>query len=536
MAPLSTSLGPAVVWYGDMATMLERARDVGCPSDQVRNFLKAGYVPQPKQMEFHAACRACDDEEGPDQVGFGGSRGPGKSHAAFAQVALDDCQRIPGLKALYLRKVSKNAREQFDDLRRTVLRYVAHRYTRAGLVEFPNGSRIVTGHFKDEREVDNYLGMEYDVIVVEEATTLTSTKIQALRDSNRSSKIGWRPRIYLTTNPGSIGHVWFKQRFVMPWRAKEEKWTRFVPATLDDNAFLDPGYRRKVEENVGWRLRAYRYGDWDVAAGQYFVNWRHDVHVVEPFAVPESWKFWAAMDYGYIHPTCFLVGVEDGDGVRYVIGEHWQSRALPPAQVRAIREMVGRIDVELEAGGVRPLGLEDLYPVVAGVDVFAKKGHTSLLMGKGKQEAQEAAITIADQYADEGLHLMRANVNRILGWGEILKWLGNPMPDVDEEYVQERLYVFSTCVKLIETLPGMIHDPHNAEDVLKVDIGEDGVGGDDAADALRYLIMAQGMGARPSEVIEAPDAFEEFSRNPWGQRGGYRPYMEDGDERIVAFV
>jgi hypothetical protein len=32
------------------------------------------------------------------------------------------------------------------------------------------------------------------------------------------------------------------------------------------------------------------------------------------------------------------------------------------------------------------------------------------------------------------------------------------------------------------------HDPNRPEDVLKVDADEDGVGGDDAADAMRYLV------------------------------------------------
>ena len=49
------------------------------------------------------------------ELGFGGARGPGKSHASFAQLALDDCRRYPGLKTLYLRKVGKQAREQFEE-------------------------------------------------------------------------------------------------------------------------------------------------------------------------------------------------------------------------------------------------------------------------------------------------------------------------------------------------------------------------------------------------------------------------------------
>ncbi len=46
------------------------------------------------------------------------------------------------------------------------------------------------------------------------------------------------------------------------------------------------------------------------------------------------------------------------------------------------------------------------------------------------------------------------------------------------------------CGRLLECLPSLQHDPHRQEDVLKVDADEVGVGGDDAADTLRYLIAA----------------------------------------------
>jgi len=37
----------------------------------------------------------------------------------------------------------------------------------------------------------------------------------------------------------------------------------------------------------------------------------------------------------------------------------------------------------------------------------------------------------------------------------------------------------------------MQHDPNRPEDVLKVDADEDGAGGDDCADCLRYLVATK---------------------------------------------
>ncbi len=446
--------------------LIRTAHNTGCPADQVLNFLSAGYCPQPKQLLLHAAARQCDAADGPDQVGFGGARGPGKSHAVFAQIALDDCRRFPDAKCLYLRKIGKQAVEQFEDMSRRVLSRVPHKLNRnTGVVQIWNGARIFIGHFNKESDIDRYLGIEYDIIAIEEATTLSQSKYKALRDSNRSSKPGLRPRIYLTTNPGGVGHAWFKERFIVPWRQRSETYTRFIPATVDDNQFVDSGYTRRLEENVGWKLRAYRWGDWDIAAGAFFTNWRHDVHVIKPFDIPLDWRVWCGLDYGFTHPTvCYLLA-SDGDGAIYVVDEHRQSKWLVQRHAQAIKDMLNRNGVELYR----------LSTFVAGSDVFAQRGTSTK--------------TVADEYAAEGITLDRANMDRINGAARILKLLG----DLDANQ-RAGLFIFDRCHALIECLPTMEHDPNRPEDVLKVDVDEDGRGGDDEYDALRYGVMAVSSG------------------------------------------
>jgi phage terminase large subunit len=449
----------------ELGTVLAaECKALGCSDDQIENFYRGRYCPQYKQVLFHIACREADLPDGPDQIGFGGARGPGKSHGAFAQVALDDCQRIDGLKALYIRKISKNAREQFDDLRRAVLRHTAHEYTRNGVISFANGSRIVTGHFRTEGDVDQYLGLEYDVMVIEEATTLSLAKYKTLRDSNRTSKPGWRPRIYATTNPGNIGHVWFKERFITPARKMRETDTRFIFATVDDNRFIDSGYTKKLEDNTGWKLRAYRFGDWDIAAGQYFSTWSYDHHTCAPFTMPAHWHVWGAFDYGFTHPSAFYL-LSEFDGTIFITGEHVEAKKLPGDHAEAMRRIAAK-------HGRR---IEDI-PVFAGADVFANKG-------------DENAKTIAQQYLPFGVNMVQAPMDRISGWGELLHLLGDP--GRDENPVPARLQVTRDCVKLIECIPALQHNPNKAEDVLKWDIDDEGMGGDDPGDAARYGVMAR---------------------------------------------
>ena len=131
-------------------TPLERflaaGRDAGCPVAQMESFAGAGVVLQPRQLAASAAARLCDRADGPTAVGYGGARGGGKSHWLLAQMGVDDCQRVPGLKCLLLRKVGKSVTESFDDLRRWLFVHLPHEFSaHRGTLTFRNGSRIIAG-------------------------------------------------------------------------------------------------------------------------------------------------------------------------------------------------------------------------------------------------------------------------------------------------------------------------------------------------------------------------------------------------------
>jgi hypothetical protein len=453
-------------------TELERyfavGRMVGCPSEQMENFERAGVVLQERQLAASAAARLCDRGDGPTAVGYGGARGGGKSHWLLAQMGADDCQRVAGLKCLLLRKVGKANMEHFEDLRRRLFTGLAHEFSAyRGVLTFRNGSRIIAGHFQAEKDIDAYLGLEYDVIGIEEATTLSSRKHQDITTCCRTSKANWRPRIYSTTNPGGIGHAWYRSRFVVPFLEGCETETRFVPARVTDNAFNNPEYQRVLEGLTGWQRRAWLDGDWDLAAGQFFTTFRRDVHVVSDFDDTRAREWFAALDYGFAHYTVVLLGCTDGDGNVFVVDEHAERMWLPQRHAVAVKAMVKR----------HGLCLEQLRRFVAGADVFSR---------------QSDGTTIAQQYAREGIKLRPASMDRVNGWAEVLQLLGEPNVGQAEGGSSPRLFIHQRCGRLVETLPAMQHDPNRPEDVLKVDADEDGNGGDDSADALRYLVATKG--------------------------------------------
>jgi phage terminase large subunit len=364
-----------------------------------------------------------------------------------------------------LRKSGKSNLENLNDLRIRALWNVPHNFAAsAGVITFANGSRIIAGHFQAEKDIDKYLGLEYDVIGVEEATTLISQKWRHISTRNRTSKIGWRPRMYSTTNPGGVGHAWYRSKFILPLRAKCETTTRFIQALPRDNPWLDREYVARLERTlVGWERRAWLEGDWDIAAGQYFTNFRLDVHRVSDANFDEGQivEWFAAMDYGFTHYTVILLAGVDRDGRIFVVDEHAERKKLPEFHAEAFQAMLAR----------HKLNLRSLARLSAGTDIFAKESDGN---------------TIAKRYADLGINFGYADTDRVNGWSEILSALGDP-----EKGIPARLFIHARCARTLETIPLLQHDPHKPEDVLKVDVDDDGIGGDDAGDCLRYLVATK---------------------------------------------
>lgn len=426
------------------------------PAHQIENFWRAGYVPQHKQLQFHAACRAADAPDGPTEIGIGGARGPGKSHATYTQIALDDCQRFAGLKALLLRKTGKVLKESADDLRRKILKRVPHTHHRStGLVTFPNGSRIILGHFRTEDDIDDYVGLEYDLIAIEECTTLSAQKYKLIRTCCRTSKAGWRPRMYSNANPGGIGHAFYQKQFI-----KGANGTVFIPCTYKDNAFLDANYVKTLESLTGWLRRAWLLGDWNIHAGTYFTNFSEEVHVIEPYAVEkQGYQFYLTMDYGFQHPTVALLLATGGSNV-YVLDEYCESKRLTPQHSRALDFMLSKWKLE-------------------------RRHLRAFVLGQDAWQTKSDGTKVAEQYEELGWQPEPAIMARVQGAQELLRRLG----DV-EASIAPTLWFFDNCGGTIEQVPQMQHDPKRPEDVLKVDVDEEGIGGDDYYDALRYGLQS----------------------------------------------
>lgn len=427
-----------------------------------------GLTIQPRQLDFFKARGR--------HICYGGARGGGKSWAARMK-AVGLCSKHPGLRVLLMRRTFPELLENHVRPLQALLAGVAQYKATENAFLFPNGSLLKMGYCATEADVYQYQGQEWDVIVMEEATHFTETQMQFLTTCNRSTRTDFKARMYYTCNPGNVGHGWVKRLFIdRDYRGSErpEDYV-FIPARVYDNKVLmdtDPDYVRTLENLPDAQRRAFLDGDWDVFAGQYFSEWRRDLHVMDPIEIQPWWQVYRAIDYGLDRLAC-LWAAFDENGNAYVFRELCVSDTIVSDAARMI----------LSAGD---------EPVVA---TFMP----SDLLGRSSQ----TGVSIYETFSSCGLSGTPVNNPRVPGWLNLKEWM-HPVDD-GAGNVRPRLRIFSTCRELIRCIPQLQYaktgDP---SDVAKEphDITH-------APDALRYL-----MDGRPKPGVKPVEEHHHIHRTP----------------------
>jgi len=293
-----------------------------------------------------------------------------------------------------------------------------------------------------------YQSAEFAGIAIEELTHSPIEVFDLLRFRLRWPGVE-RPAFAAATNPGGIGHGWVKRYWIdrdfPPEMAVLADEFCFVPARADDNPHLAADYKRLSLDTLPEQLRkAYADGDWNIFAGQYFSEWRVDIHIVTPFAIPSYWRVWRGGDWGKEKPCAYYWFAADPEGWIYVVREVYGPGMTVPEQAAKIKEV--------------ERGLPSEYGILDSACGDDSRGES-----------------IQDQFLKEGVRwrLSGPSKKRIPGWQKIhslLAWGPGKPP---------KLRVFSNCRNLTRTIPTMIHDKNRVEDL-------DSDGEDHACDALRY--------------------------------------------------
>ena len=439
--------------------------------------------PNPKQLEFFRARERF--------VAYGGARGGGKSWA-IRQKARLLALRWSGIRILILRRSFPELQENHILPLLSDLRGLAQYRASEKAFLFPGGSRIKFGYCDRERDVDQYQGQEYDVIFLDEATQFTEYQYITLTPCIRGAN-DFPKRMYLTCNPGGVGHMWVKRLFVdRAFRGDEDPADyRFIPARATDNPVLaqrDPGYLKMLDNLPPGLREAWRDGSWEVFAGQYFPEFTRESHVVRPFSLPPEWPRYRAFDYGLDMLACywFAIGPE---------GRVWVYRELRAPGLIVSQAAQAMLDMTPPE--------EHIQYTIAPPDMWSTQ--------------KDTGRTMAELFAQHGVPLVRASSQRIQGWMVLKEYLRC------REDGRPGMLFFDSCPGILRDLPALQHDEKKVNDcaVVPHDITH-------GPDALRYFCLYRALGAQaaPEETERDEDAGQDYDDFMTGGDllGGYLSY------------
>ena len=385
---------------------------------------------------------------------YGGARGGGKSWALRRKLVAM-CLRYAGIRCLLVRRTLPEVKSNhvIPLLREygSLLEYSEGERS----IKFSNGSRIFLGFCATDRDALRYQGQEYDVIAIDEATQLSEYRFSIFKACLRGTG-SFPRRMYLTCNPGGIGHAWVKRLFVdRLFRADENPDDyAFIQALVFDNTVLteaDPDYVSSLR-TLPDRLRdAWLYGRWDVFEGQFFPEFDVTRHVCRPDELPRNLRYFAAADYGFDMLAALLLGVDER-GNLWVVRERCVSGLTLTRAAKELSDLCYGTAVE---------------SCVASPDLWNRRQDS----GKSGFEIMQGVFGVPP--------LISADNRRIQGWRVLREYLSHAdgVP---------RLTVSSSCTELIRCLPALLFDPDRPEDASSEPHSVT-----HAPEALRYAVMSR---------------------------------------------
>jgi len=351
--------------------------------------------------------------------------------------------------------------------------------------------------FRNLDDVSKYQSAEFAVIGVDELTKNTKETFDFLRTRLRWVGIE-ETRFLAGTNPGGAGHAWVKDLWInKKFEPNEQEADRFyfIQAKVEDNKHISKEYLKTLDSLPDALRKAFREGDWDIFKGQYFSEWRKDIHTCESFEIPSDWKKFISIDYGYSKPSAVHWYAVDPDGVIFVYRELYETELIYSELAKRIIAMTPES--------------EEIRYWVADPSIWAKKGD--------ELSGAETIQSVYKELKKKSLLLLQGNNERINGWQIVREYL---KPFLKENKVTAKLQVFKNCEKFIATVPSLVYDTIRVEDL-------DTDGEDHCADECRYALMTKPLPAMTSLQLREKlfnakmKKNKEKIKNPYSLRRGY---------------
>ena len=425
-------------------------------------------------------------------VGYGGARGGGKSWCVRTKAKIL-AAKYPGIKICIVRKTYPElTANHIKPLTKEIQKEMARYNDSKKEFRFVNGSEIIFRYLDTDKDLDRFQGTEFDILFLDEATQFSEDQYKMLIACVRGVN-DFPKRVYITCNPGGVGHQWVKRLFIdRSYNTGEEpEEYSFIQAGVRDNKALmemQPDYIKQLEALPPKIREAWLNGSWDVYMGQFFEDFynfpdhyadRVGTHVIDPFEIPDGWKIYRSFDWGYNKPFSCGWWAVDYDGVAYRILELYGCDKTPNEGVKwtppKVFSEIHRIETEHRwLAGKKIIGIAD--PAIWDA---------------------ETGESIADVAAKHQVFFTPGDNKRIPGWMQVhyrLAFDDNGFP---------MMYVFSNCKAFIRTIPLLQYDEHKPEDL-------DTDGEDHVADEVRYFCMSRPIkpriAAQPDEYAQSPMA------------------------------
>lgn len=454
-----------------------------------------------------------------DEGFYGGAAGGGKSD--YLVVESMSQADIPNYRGLILRRTYPELEEIMDKCYAYYrVAYPKVKYNGQEHVwKFPSGAKIYLGAMQYEKDKTKYQGRQFDFIGFDELTHFTLSQYEYMRSRNRASGPGTKVYMRATGNPGGIGHGWVKSYFVTAGKPMETINTElniltpdgsvihqtmsriFVPSKVFDNEILlrnNPKYLSNLAMLNEQDRKALMDGDWDIFSGQAFTEFRDNpdgyktrrmTHVIDPFRIPEYWMIYRGFDYGYSKP--FSVGwyAVDTDGNIFRIQELYGCQhdrggnAVPDTGVKWDPTKIARKIREME----------DQDPNLKGRNIIGIADPAIFEESTGE--------SIAAMMAREGVYFQRGDHTRIAGKMQCHYRLAM------DANGYAKFYVFNKCREFIRTIPSLVYDETNVEDI---DTKQE----DHIYDEWRYVMMQNPISPprEPEDVIHEYDPLNMYQR------------------------
>lgn len=417
-------------------------------------------------------------------IAYGGARGGGKSWAVRLKASLLCC-KYAGIRVLIVRRSYAELKENHILPLQSTLRGLATYNDNDKAFKFVNGSRLKFGYCANESDVTQYQGVEYDVIFIDEATQLTEFQFTTINATIRGTN-EFPKRMYLTCNPGGVGHQWVKRLFIdkefLPTENPDDY--TFIKALVFDNEALmasNSEYVKTLEALPEGLRQAWLFGDWDIFEGRFFPEFRRETHVVEAFEIPDEWRRYRVFDYGLDCFACYWVAV-DFQNNAYFYRELCESNLLVS---EAAKKMIAWSEGE------------DIRNTFAPPDMWNRH--------------RETGKSTFDIFHEYGVDLSIASNDRKAGWLNVKEAL--KVFDDEQGYPTAKVKVFSNCKKLIKSLSEIQTDEKDPNDVANTphELTH-------SVDAMRYFFAANAKATKkPNAEVHYNFESEKPKVNPIGK-------------------